>query len=325
MKTIDNDIKTGEFKTLYLLYGEEVYLRNQYKNKLKTALIADGDTMNCSVYEGDGINPNEIIDLAETMPFLADRRVIYIEDSGFFKKGCDELAEYFSSVPETTCIVFVEAEVDKRSKTFKSLQKNGQVVEFVRQTDEMITRWVVSRIKKEGKEITQNAYNTFISKTGNDLENIEKELEKLICYCLDKKTIEIGDVEAITTEVIESKIFDMVDAITSHNQKKALDLYYDLLALKEPSMRIMYLITRQFNILLTVKVMAGGGSSDGDIAKKAGCPPFAVKKYKSLCRGYSVDQLKQAVSDGVNYEEQVKTGYLNDQMAVEMLISRYSK
>lgn len=325
MKTIDNDIKTGEFKSLYLLYGEEVYLRNQYKNKLKEALIADGDTMNCSVYEGEGINPNEIIDLAETMPFLAERRVIYIEDSNFFKKGCDELADYFASVPESTCIVFVESEVDKRSKTFKSLQKSGQVVEFVRQTDEMIMKWVVRRIKNEGKEITQNAYNTFISKTGNDMENIEKELEKLICYCLDKNTIEVFDVEAITTEQIENKVFEMVDAITSHNQKKALELYYDLLALKEAPMRIMYLITRQFNILLTVKIMAGRGSGDADIAKKAGCPPFAVKKYRAICRGFSAEQLKQAVSDGVNYEEQVKTGFLNDQMAVEMLISQYSK
>ncbi len=80
--------------------------------------------------------------------------------------------------------------------------------------------------------MSRAAYDLFISKTGTDMENIDKELEKLICYCLDKEVIEIADVEAITTEQIQNKIFDMVDAIASHNQIKALDLYYDLLALK---------------------------------------------------------------------------------------------
>ena len=162
--------------------------------------------------------------------------------------------------------------------------------------------------------MSRAAYDLFISKTGTDMENIDKELEKLICYCLDKEVIEIADVEAITTEQIQNKIFDMVDAIASHNQIKALDLYYDLLALKEPAMRIMYLISRQFNIMLTVK----------DIAKKAGCPEWAVRKYQSQCRAYSMEQIKQAVRDGVEYEEAVKTGRMNDQMAVELFIVQYS-
>lgn len=86
--------------------------------------------------------------------------------------------------------------------------------------------------------------------------NIDRELEKLICYCMDKDVIEAKDVEAVTTEQTTNKIFDMVNAIAEHNQKKALDLYYDLLTLKEPSMRIMYLISRQFQILLNIKDMS---------------------------------------------------------------------
>ena len=81
MKTIDNDIKRQEYKKVYLLYGEERYLIRQYRDKLKKAMTKPDDTMNFSSFEGDDINVKEVIDLAETLPFFADRRVILIEDS----------------------------------------------------------------------------------------------------------------------------------------------------------------------------------------------------------------------------------------------------
>ena len=89
------------------------------------------------------------------------------------------------------------------------------------------------------------------------MENLEKELEKLFCYCMGKEEIEISDIEAICTTQITNKIFDMVEAVAMKNQKKALDYYYDLLALKEPPMRILYLLTRQFKLLLEVKDLVG--------------------------------------------------------------------
>lgn len=324
MKTIDEDIKTGQFKQIYLLYGEEAYLKKQYKDKLKTALISPDDNMNFSAYEGKDINPKEIIDLAETLPFFADRRVILIENSGFFKGACDELADYLPQVPESTNFIFVEEEVDKRSRLFKAA-KNGKAVEFTTQSEELITRWILSRLKKEGKNITGNVMQLFLSKTGTDMGNIDRELEKLICYTLDKDIIEAEDVEAITTEQTTNKIFDMVNAIAEHDQKKALDLYYDLLTLKEPPMRIMYLISRQFQILLNVKDLTSKGFDNNTIAQKAGIPPFAVRRNQSQAKGFSLGQLKQAIADGVEFEEFVKTGRMNDQMAVELFIMKYSK
>ena len=130
MKTIDNDIKMNKIKRAYLLYGEERYLIRQYRDKIKNALVSSDDTMNFSVYEGADINQKEIIDLAETLPFFADRRLILIEDSGIFKKGGEDLAEYLPTAPETTCFVFVENEVDKRSKIYKALGQIGAAVEF---------------------------------------------------------------------------------------------------------------------------------------------------------------------------------------------------
>lgn len=323
MKTIDQDIKTGQFKHVYLLYGEEQYLIRQYRDRLKEAIAGD-DTMNLGVFSGSDISQKEIVDLAETLPFFAERRLILIEDSGLFKKGAEELADYMASVPEMTYFVFVEKEVDRKTKMYKEVKKAGSVVEFARQKDDILLRWINGRLKKNGKQITRDAYALFIQKTGNDMENIDRELEKLICYTLDKDNIETADVEAVTTERTENRIFDMVDAVAMHKQKRALELYYDLLALREAPMRIMYLISSQFKRLLVVQAMTNQGFGRKDIASKAGCPEWAVGKYQAQCRAFSLEQLKQAVRDGVEYETAVKTGQMDDQMAVELFIVKYS-
>lgn len=325
MKTIDNDIKAKNLKRSYLLYGEETYLIRQYRDKLVKAFFPEVDTMNMSTFEGQDVNPKEIIDLAETLPFFADHRLIVIENSGMCKHGGDELGEYLEDAPESTHFIFVEEEVDKRSKLYKALNKIGSAVEFQTQTEETLSKWVLARLKKEGKGITQQAYQTFIEKTGSDMENIDKELEKLLCYTLDRDTIHVEDVEAITTEQTQNKVFDMVDAIASHQQKKALDLYYDLLSLHEAPMRIMYLITRQFNMMLSVKSMTNKGCGNKEIASTIGSPEWAIRKYQSQCRAYTLEQLKQAVREGTEFEEAVKTGRMNDQMAVELFIVQYSR
>lgn len=324
MKTIDNDIKMGQLKNVYLLYGTEDYLKRQYRDKLKHALVEPDDTMNFSAYEGKDINPKELIDLSETLPFFKEKRMILVENSGFFKNSCDDLAEYMSQVPESTCFVFVEEEVDKRSKLFKAASRAGSAVEFETPKEDMLVRWILGRIQREGKKITQSVMRLFLSKTGSDMENIDKELEKLICYTLDKTEISAADVEAICTGQTENKIFEMIDAISARNQKKALDLYYDLLALKEAPMRILFLIARQFQNLLLIKSMSAKGYPAVSIAKTAGMPSFAVQKNLRQAGAFKINQLKEAIEDCGQAEEDVKTGRMADQLAVELLIVKYS-
>lgn len=324
MKTIDNDIKMGQLKRVYLLYGAEDYLKRQYRDKLKHALVEPDDTMNFTAYEGKDINPKELIDLSETLPFFKEKRMILVENSGFFKNSCDDLAEYMSQIPESTCFVFVEEEVDKRSKLFKAASKAGSAVEFETPKEDMLIRWILGRIQREGKKITQSVMQLFLSKTGSDMENIDKELEKLLCYTLDKTEITAADVEAICTGQTENKIFEMIDAISAKNQKRALDLYYDLLALKEAPMRILFLIARQFQNLLLIKSMSAKGYPAVSIAKTAGMPSFAVQKNLRQAGAFKINQLKEAIEDCGQAEEDVKTGRMADQLAVELLIVKYS-
>ena len=324
MKSIQEDIETGNFRPVYLLYGEEAYLKRQYKQKLRMAMAQEGDTMNVTVFQGRNINPGEIIDLAETLPFFADRRLILMEDSGVFKKSCEELADYMNQIPKTVCFVFVEEEVDKRGRMYKAVNKAGRAVEFARQPEQVLTRWILSRMKREQKKITQADMHLFLEKTGDDMENIDRELEKLFCYTLGREVITAEDVAAVCVVQTTGKIFEMVNKIAEKQQKLALELYYDLLAMKEPPMRILFLIARQFKILRLAKELRTQGYDNKFIASKAGIPEFAVRKNLAQAEAFSLEQLREALEDCVQTEEDVKTGNLNDRMGVELLIVKYS-
>ena len=324
MRSLNEDLKTGQLNQVYLLYGEEAYLKKQYKEKLRLALVSPDDTMNYAYYEGKAVNVGEIIDLAETLPFFAERRLIMLEDTGFFKSATPELADYLKNMPETTAMVFVESEVDKRSKLYKAVQNTGRAVELVRQDETTLIRWIAGNVKRENKQISETTIRQFLSKVGTDMENIQKELEKLFCYTLDKQEIEVADVEAICVTQITNHIFDMVNAVAEGKQRKALDYYYDLLALKEPPMRILFLLSRQFKQLLEVKLMERQGYGRQDIAQKVGIAPFVVGKYQSQAKAFSTQKLREILEDSVDTEECVKTGRLTDTLAVELFIMKYS-
>lgn len=323
MEQLIQDMKQESFKNVYLLCGEEAYLRNQYKRRLREALLPADDTMNCSVYEGKDINPHAVIDMAETMPFLAERRVLLIENSGFFKNKCDELADYIAVIPETTCLVFAETEIDKRSRLYKEVKKHGRVTEFGIQKEDTLMKWILSILKNEGKKITKDTMHVFLGKTGNDMQLIKNELDKLAAYTDGRDVITTEDVEHVCITQTTNRIFEMINAIAEGNQQKALALYEDLLALKEPPMRILFLIARQFKQLYELKLLSKEGLPSSEIAKQAGIMPFAMKKYQAQAKSFTEEELRAAVEECVASEEAVKTGAVGDRLSVELLIMKY--
>ena len=188
---------------------------------------------------------------------------------------------------------------------------------MARQDEKTLLYWVAGNVKKEGYKIKEQTARYLLSTTGTDMENLEKELEKLFCYCMGKEEIEVRDIEAICTTQITINL-EMVEAVAVRNQKKALDYYYDLLALKEPPMRILYLLTRQFKLLLEVKDLAGKRYDKTAIAKTVGLHPFVAGKYMQQCRTLRKERTEKYLEDAVDTEELVKTGRLNDVMSVEL-------
>jgi DNA polymerase-3 subunit delta len=165
----------------------------------------------------------------------------------------------------------------------------------------------------------------FLSKAGSDMQMIKNELDKLVAYTHERNVITTEDVEQVCITQTTNKIFEMVNAIAEGNQKKALEYYEDLLALKEPPMRILFLIARQFNQLYEVKLLGKEGMSSSEIAKQAGIVPFAMKKYQAQAKSFTEEKLREAVEECVAAEEAVKTGEMNDRLAVELIIIKYAK
>ena len=133
------------------------------------------------------------------------------------------------------------------------------------------------------------------------------------------------DVEAVCSTQTVSHIFDMLEAVANKNKEKALSLYYDLLTLKEPPMRILYLIVRQFNGILQVKDLMSRGVSGKKIASRIGAAPFVAGKYQAQAKYFEMSTLLDALNECARTEEAVKQGRLNDRLGVELIIIKYSK
>ncbi len=321
MKTIDADIKKGEFRPVYVLYGEESYLKDQYKRKLTDALLPDQDMTNFNRFAGKDIDQQEVIDLADTLPFFADHRLILIEDSGFFSSSAAKLADYLPQMPKETVLVFSEEKINRGSRLYKAAKAcGGHFARMDRQDEETLRAWVIRRVRRDGKKIGSQAYERFRAMAGNDMENMAQELEKLLTYASDHEEITVEDVEAVCSRITQDQIFQMIRAITQKQQKKALDLYYDLVALKKSPLTILSLIARQYNQMAQAKDLRLNGHSPDEIARQMGLSPYAVKSLLRQSEKYAPEKILGAVNECVKAEEAVKSGKLADRLAVEMLI-----
>lgn len=327
MSGIADDVKTGNFQHVYLLCGEEAYLRKYWRDRLLAALMPDQSSMNYTVYQGDKAEEGQVIDQAETMPFFADRRVIRLDDTGLFKRSAELLPDYMKHLPDYLVMVFTESEVDKRSRMYKAVKSAGCIAEFGPQSEAALQSWVLRRLKAAGINIRKSNMDYFLSRTGTDMTHIGLEVDKLVNYCAANGKSEAArqDIDAIVTVEAEGRIFDMVAAVTRGDRTQAFDLYADLLSLREPPMRILYLIARQFNQLLIIREMDGKGAAIPEIASKASMPPFAVRRNLPIAKRYKMQELEDAVNICIGMETEVKTGKIGDRLAVELALTQLTK
>ena len=211
MLRIEDELKNNQISRFQLLYGEERYMVQYYRNQLIEKLSNSDDEMNRTFFR-DKPEPSQIAEAAQILPFFAENRLIVVEDSGYFKSSSD-MADYVESFPETTYIIFVEREIDKRNRLFKWINKNGCVTECTRQPEHMLKRWIAGYMKKAGKSISTKGAERLIERVGTDMEMLSNELEKCIGYVGESKLIDVPEVDAICSGVTVSKMFDMIDAV----------------------------------------------------------------------------------------------------------------
>lgn len=319
MKVLNQDLKNQTFRKVYLLYGNEAYLKNQYRERLKKAILGE-DTMNLMVVNGKDAVLSELRSFTDTMPFFAEKRLVLLNDTGLLKASSEGFSEWLSELPDTACVVFTESEVDKRNKVYKKISDTGYAAELNHPDEQMMKAWILNMLKGRNLGITVDAYNQLLLCLPEDMEGMKNEIEKVMSYCEGKEAVAKEDVMAVCHVQLENRIFDLVSAVSGRRRTQALDLYYDLLALKEPAMRILILMSREFNRLFLCRNLMEERKGQNEVAGVLGVKPFIASKLIDQARRYTKAELVEAVKTAVELENAIKSGDMDENIAAELFI-----
>ncbi|MBR6543298.1 MAG: DNA polymerase III subunit delta [Anaerotignum sp.] len=330
MKELKKQWKSGEFGRCYLFYGAETYLLKEYETALTKAILPDGaEMMNHDIFEEKRATAAAIMDAAETLPFLNDKRLVTIRNSEFFQKSGrkeegEKIKEYLADLPESVCILFVEDKVEKTSALYKAVAKHGQAVEFKKLTEKDLGTWIKKMCRDNGVQMSESVLGLFLQTVDHDMENIEGELMKLIAYKGDETEIKAEDIRAVCTVSLEARVFDLVKAVAEKRPEKAVQIYRTLLSLKESPYMVLSLITRQFRFILESKLFSDSGMTNETIAAKLEIRDFAVKEYLRQSKRFPAGVWKEALRDCLETDLNIKLGKAAEETAVELLIMKYA-
>ena len=329
-------IKNNEIGSLYLFYGQEEYLKRNYTDYIETKLLSEElKLLNKVVLEGKA-SPSAIIDNCETWPVFSERKIVVVKNSGLFKsskkedksgkkaKPEDTLATFLQNVPPHACLIFIEAEIDKRIKYVDLIKKHGLIVEFNYRKPEEMASWVIKRMRGEGFDIDPHTAAQLAEYCEQGMDDVSNEMDKLFAYAGSRRKITSADIEKVCTKSVKSRVFDLTDAIAAKQCSKALTLLNDMVALREPMPKVMYMIARQFRQLLQVKLLSNEGAGQAEITTRLKLSPYISGKILRQARSFSLEKLEEAITSGLELDLAIKTGKLEDKAAVELMITSMS-
>ena len=324
-----------------LFYGEEAYKRRNYKEQLKKQVAGPG-SINYSFFEGKGIDFSAVYDSVVTLPFFAEKRLVIVENSGKFKaskkssaqeegegEGDASFADHMiekilKDLPETTCLAFFEEEVNRSKKIYKLIASKGKVIECAPDGRDKVLRWLAKGFAADNKKIRQSTAELLIDRVGTNYDRLRREYEKIIAYAGDEEVITDEHVLAVTSEDIESRIFDMLDAMCVKNKAKVLESYYGLTVNKEHPLYLLAMIRIQFRTMLQVAELDMEGSSKYQIASRLKKRDFIVEKSLRNLRYFSRDRLIEILDKISETDMKIKTGDIDEQIGVELMLLEFS-
>lgn len=323
-KLLSEEFKKGEFHPLYLLYGEERYLLSYYK-KLFVKAFSENEGINLTEVEEVG-DTDKLIDLAETLPFFADYRLLLFDEKlNGRKKLSEDFIAYLKRSPATTVILFLEEKVDKRSAFYKTVKERGLILPCTVQDPAFLERFALQIFKKEKKQITRSALRFLLERSGSSMYRIEAECNKILSYLGEEEEIREETVELLVKKLPEDKIFDLVEAMGNGNREKLFRYYADLLQLEESPSKIRNMMKNNLTKLLLVRERLTEGQSERDIAAALSMEPWRVSRFTREARGYTVQALENLLHSWLRLEEEIRQGKLEERTALELLLSGEEK
>ncbi len=325
MKILKEQIAKGELNGPYLLYGEEKYLVALYTEKIRRALLSEEDEMmNLSVMDSPK-NIDDILATLDTLPFMAEKRLVILKNTGSFVPGDDyaALADALEGL-DTTVAVFVEDKVDKRSRMYREVSKLGRAVEFRTQPEEVLDKWLCQEAAKAGKRMPNGVAAYLVHYSGDDMTKLEAQLHKLYSYLGERADITNADINAICTPDIDDNIFAITDAIANKKAASAMKSYNDLITNGEAAQKILYMIVRQFRQLLRACILSKEGKGSAEIAGSLGLREGVAYMIVKQSRQFGEETLRKILEELLEMDASSKNGNLDANDACMLIILKYA-
>ena len=313
-------LKAGNVKGAYLFEGVEENIKAATLQALRKAILPEGlEELNETLM--DAPQTDAIIAACETLPFMADKRLIIVREHPALTGRADadeRLIAYIPQVPESAVVVFLcRGKADARKKLYTAIKKANGVVSFAPLTDAELNAWIVKTFAGLGKTVSPQTASVLSFTVGSDTALLRREIEKLAALAGDRDTVTEEDVHAVATRSVECTVFEMVDAVVAGQQGKAFGLLRDMLTTGSDRLGILAMLLRQFRLMQHIKIMQFEKLSPGDIKQRLGIAPFAAERCMRQASGYSGGQVKKAVQICLNTEYMVKSGGYNQEGALE--------
>lgn len=295
-RDIMQEIKKGIFQPVYVLYGTEQLLIREVVEALEQA-IAPNDSLNSQRFHFDETPIQTAVQEAETLPFLADRRLVVVQNVTLFTGAKptrndhdpDRLQRYLEHPSPTSVLVLTvfADKLDERKKLTKTAQKNGKVVPFLPLKEQELREWIDRKAKQLCVSVTAEAASRLILTIGSNLTLLANELEKLSLYTGEKGTIDEATVDLLASRTLEQNVFVFIDEVVRMRTDKALRLLDDLLKNKEAPIYLLFMIARQIRIMLQVTIQTARGMTPQQVAGLIGTHPYVCKMAAEQARLYS--------------------------------------
>jgi DNA polymerase-3 subunit delta len=326
---------------IYVLFGDDDYNKDLQVAKLK-AKLGDATTvsMNLTQIDGDRLTMGALRESCDAMPFLAGKRLVVVrdfltrfeprKDSGGEgeaprpkrDKDLEEaLKSYLPKAPESTHLVFVEERFSEQNPFYATINgANKWVRPFRTPQGAELQEWIRQQVKEAGGQIAPQAAVLLAAYVTDGLRHLSLEIDKLVSYTGGKRPIAPADVESLVTEVLQSNVFQLVDAIATRGGKRAIGLLHTLLDNGMSEIYILAMITRQFRILLQAKEMSGAGASVQEMQSKLHLHPFVLEKGLTQARGFTMERLEAIYRRLVEVDSAIKRGRMEPELALDLLV-----
>lgn len=311
----------------YIFHGDDDHSQKGTLDSL-TSKLGDPGLLDLNTTRfGAGVSFRDLRQACDAIPFLAPARVVIVQDllsNKPSKTYLDQLADYLPRLPESTRLVFLEAQKlrdNHRLLRLAETEKNGYAKQFERPQGSQLERWIQQRVTEKDGRISPRAVHMLAGNIGNDLRVLDNEIEKLVLYKGTAETIQAEDVALLSPYVAEANIFDLVDALGNRNARKASLLLQQKLNEGADPFYLFSMFVRQFRLLIQVKELADAGLHPPAIARKLRLHSFVVGKLYQQCRSFSLSELEQIYRYLLEIDVGVKTGQEEMLTALNLLVS----